>query len=446
MGGPPETPSRGPPMPKKMQLNKILLALLVLSCSFLISKKADATVIGSQYDDSALSAVDANWIAYPLVVSSYTGSIGSFTVKGVFPKYNNTTGANSWPFQANDVTIRVYTASNYSGAYSDCTFATNSALSNPYTGLRTFVPYSACAVASGNSIAAFLSEPSSLDDWQFNQNGSGAYFFELDSGSGYTPPVYTTHFSSFTVSTSTNTINIQGYWDGSQGDWLLFYQNSDAYGREKQFSTQATTTGNFNLTVPILITPTPLAASSTYQLLNSYSFYGFLYRNISTSTQAIQLDATSTTYLAGTSTNQFAIQTPRDIAQIPDSECSLTAIGGCIKNAFVWMFYPSSASLTQFSQIDYTSKFPFVYVYQLGQIRNALLTASSTAATSLTIDLWKLPGQTSTTTLTLLSSAMIAAVPFSGTINSIMGWLIWLAMAEYIYYRVIRMHDTNTPS
>jgi len=90
-------------------------------------------------------------------------------------------------------------------------------------------------------------------------------------------------------------------------------------------------------------------------------------------------------------------------------------------------------------------KFPFVYVYQLGAIRTSLLSASSTAPTGLTVNLWKIPGQ-ATSTIELISQTKVAAVPFSGTIYTILTWLIWLLMAEYIYVRVIKMHDTTTPS
>lgn len=138
--------------------------------------------------------------------------------------------------------------------------------------------------------------------------------------------------------------------------------------------------------------------------------------------------------------------TPSNLAY-KNAPCGISDLSGCFQNALAALFYPTISPGAAFNSIsdEAHAKFPFVYVYQLGAIRTALLTASSTSATSVTVNLWKL-GSSATTTINLISQNAIAAVPFSNTIYTVLTWLIWLGMAEYIYYRVIRMHDTHTPT
>jgi len=129
-----------------------------------------------------------------------------------------------------------------------------------------------------------------------------------------------------------------------------------------------------------------------------------------------------------------------------NAPCGISDLSGCFQNALAALFYPTIAPGQAFQSIKDTAqaKFPIVYVTQLGAIRTALLSASSTAATSVSVNLWKL-GSSATTTINLISQTAIANVPYTGTIYTVLTWLIWLMMAEYIYYRVLRMHDTHTP-
>lgn len=128
--------------------------------------------------------------------------------------------------------------------------------------------------------------------------------------------------------------------------------------------------------------------------------------------------------------------------------CSTTVIGVPLGAIACFLFVPDQTTIAQIANLPSiaATRAPFVYAFQIGAIRNAVFTASSTASTSLTVALWHLPGSMATTTITLISESEIAAVPYSGAIYDIMTFLIWLSMAEYIYYRVIRMHDTHTPS
>ena len=169
--------------------------------------------------------------------------------------------------------------------------------------------------------------------------------------------------------------------------------------------------------------------------LDSYGAFGPTY---AATTTFFTLNSSYFEHLVGTST-------PANLAY-KNAPCGITDVSGCIQNALAFLFYPTVSPGQAFTTVSSAAqgKFPFVYVYQLGAIRTSLLSSSSTAPTGLTINLWKIPNH-ATSTIELISQTKVAAVPFAGTIYTVLTWLIWLGMAEYIYYRVIRMHDVNTP-
>jgi len=264
-------------------------------------------------------------------------------------------------------------------------------------------------------------------------------------------------FTTFTLDHAAGLVEITGYWIASStspGDSqsISYAETSGTLGPVHQDFLKATTTGDFSFTEPIIDSSFQISATSTsYTLGSDMVFTASLFQNFSsfdpfenTGAAPELLDATSTS-LVSTSTATVNVGSSASLAALPEAPCGLTELGGCLKNAAVWLFYPTGNSISQFGQIQLQNRFPFAYIYQLGGIRQALFTASSTAPLALTISLWDIPGQ-ATTTLQLISETQIAAVPFAGTIYNVLTWVIWLGMAEYIYYRVIRVHDTSTPS
>lgn len=104
----------------------------------------------------------------------------------------------------------------------------------------------------------------------------------------------------------------------------------------------------------------------------------------------------------------------------------------------------TTSPMVQIQRITLAQTFPFAYAYQLNDMRQALFTASSTASTSLAISIPWL--NNSTTTITFISQSMVAAIPFAPLIKSLLIALLWFMFAEFCYYRIIRVHDTHTPS
>lgn len=272
------------------------------------------------------------------------------------------------------------------------------------------------------------------------------------------PPDFSSRIDTFTYATSTQTVNITGYWnipsDPFVSETLEFYQESTALGRESFVSVSATTTGAFNFTFPYKILPTPGGATTTAPILETIYFHAKLYSvdsnyydpfglgGLDTSLYKTLLDSASATLTELT----HDLDLPIGLLEYPEYECAITSITGCLKNAGIWLFYPSSQKIDQFKSLssDLQTKFPFAYAYGVNQMRQELFSASSTPQTiSLTFKI--IPGH-GTSTLELISQSKLSAVPYANTVKTILGWILWLLAIEYIYYRVIRAHDPNTPS
>jgi len=109
-------------------------------------------------------------------------------------------------------------------------------------------------------------------------------------------------------------------------------------------------------------------------------------------------------------------------------------LGQCIG----YLTMPTSASVDRFKQLTLENSFPFAYAYDIGQMRLDLFDSPHAGTTTIAVTV---PGFG---TITFLSASMISAVPYASTIKFILGCLIWLMGIEFIYYTVIRSHNTNT--
>jgi len=110
-----------------------------------------------------------------------------------------------------------------------------------------------------------------------------------------------------------------------------------------------------------------------------------------------------------------------------------------------YLIIPTSGSSSPsegFKELTLANSFPFAYAYQIGDLRNELFNSSSTATTTIGVTVGS---STSAWHITFLSKEMIAAIPLSGYVKTVLGWLLWFMLAELIYYQVIRVHDQNTP-
>jgi len=420
-------------------LRFLLVAVLIVAGNFLLRENAFAsgTQVGITIDNSTTGAFH-----FTNCVSDFTTINQPSDSGGTFIGYNLIYSATQ-------------SSNGSAGSGSQESFGTPSPAT--YSGW--------CSIANGTiTIASPVDGTTYYINLDSYNNGSprnttfayGAVTYHTIGGWGGGDVNTTTRIDYFFVHTDTQLVDIGGYMTGSSTasttQRLVFYQTSPSLGQESTITVNASSTGSFLYHFPFLSINFQINATNTSPTLSSattlvgkiYQIYSDFDPFSNTGTTQTLLVATSTS-IAASSTASVDTGSALSLSGLPDQPCSLTQFSGCIKNAFVWLLYPSSDSLDQCSGISFQGKFPYVYMYQLGAIRSNFLSASSTAPTALTINIWKIPGQ-ATSTLTLISESMVASVPFAGTINTVLLGLIWLLTAEFIYYRVIRIHDTHTPS
>lgn len=273
---------------------------------------------------------------------------------------------------------------------------------------------------------------------------------------------YTTRIDSFSYSTTTRIANITGYWNASDTPYisekLSFWQYSNQLGKESFVELTATTSGAFNFSFEFVGLPNPYTAGTTtapiilpYTLnaeINQYdeNYYDpFGQLGLDQSKRITKLAATSTTVSTLSGYDSFDYGTTRALTEYPEYECSISSLTGCLKNAGIWLFYPSEQAESQFQELPekIKTKFPFAYAYGMNDLRQELFNSSSTASTSLAFT-FKIIPNAGTSTLTILSTQKLQAVPFANWIKTILGYLLWIMAAEFIYYKVTRIHDNDT--
>lgn len=206
------------------------------------------------------------------------------------------------------------------------------------------------------------------------------------------------HIEDLSYSTTTAKATITGYWEATTTPYitqrLTFWQFSDTLGEESREQLTATTTGAFSFTFDF---KDPYAwssgESSTTPIYTSFTLNASLDQYDETNyvfpyggTIIDNLDATSTTLYASSYNASDFISTPRDLALYPEYDCDLVHLSGCLKNAAIWLFYPTQDALDSWTTLKTTleTKAPFGYFYS---VKNAVggLSATSTPSFSLTI-------------------------------------------------------------
>lgn len=109
---------------------------------------------------------------------------------------------------------------------------------------------------------------------------------------------------------------------------------------------------------------------------------------------------------------------------------------------FQYLFVPDTNTVNLFGSFNsvLSQKFPFAYVYDMNEMRMELFDSTQTATTTVGVNVPHF-GQ-----ITFLSKPLLEAVPYSTTVRTIIGWILWLLGVEYIYLRVLKSHDNHTPS
>jgi len=293
-------------------------------------------------------------------------------------------------------------------------------------------------------------------------DGGGSYdfvnfqnlYFILDTTTTPTAQNTTSRIDSIVASTTARTATITGYWNATStagiSEGLIFYQETPQWGQTNYAEFLATTTGNFTITVPFTGIQSQTYGTSTatstgdFQLVTKlYQFNTAYYDPFGTegldqSLYKTLLDS-ELLYI-----ENFQSYTPTGVestyfGDVPEYECSILQLGGCLRNTGVWLFYPNPASVEQFKSLteDVKTRFPFRYAYEIGTFRQELFNSTQTATSTVGVSIRDMDFE-------FISKAKLEAVPFANTIKIILGFLLWLMAIEYIYYKVIKIHDNET--
>jgi hypothetical protein len=230
----------------------------------------------------------------------------------------------------------------------------------------------------------------------YSNNLLASNSFTVYNGSIQLPDV-SSRIDSISVSTSTNTVNLTGYWNATTTsgvyEQLEFYQINSIFGQEDYYTINATTSGAFNINFDYRNVATPYVGTTTIPLTSNQIFYANLYEKNNAYYNpfgeydfrySTLIDATSTSLTAST-TNTFNISTST-IVNYPEYECSISAITGCFKNALIWTFYPTQSTIARYyALVELIQKKAPVGYFTI--TKNAIngLSATSTLAFSITI-------------------------------------------------------------
>jgi len=113
---------------------------------------------------------------------------------------------------------------------------------------------------------------------------------------------------------------------------------------------------------------------------------------------------------------------------------------GALCNVGAFLIIPSNESINQFSTIYDTlsTKFPFAYLTDFRDSITSIYTSSTTASLGLTVPFGVFGD------ITLISAEMVNDVPFTSTIRTLLGALIWVMLGAQIWRRGQTIFNVKT--
>jgi len=130
----------------------------------------------------------------------------------------------------------------------------------------------------------------------------------------------------------------------------------------------------------------------------------------------------------------FTFSTPVTTS-ITYAECSTFDIGCYGKNLVIWAFQISPQTLNKFSTLTLKNSVPFSYLYDIPNVFNALYANTGSMSYTVTANLGTL-GE-----FTFISASKIADVPYSATIKTLLGYILYFLTAMTVYRLILRVHN-----
>lgn len=119
--------------------------------------------------------------------------------------------------------------------------------------------------------------------------------------------------------------------------------------------------------------------------------------------------------------------------------CSVLDIGCYIKNAFKYLFYPTTTSIAGFLQLkdSLNQRIPFVYINQALSLKQQIYSSTASLPT-VSIDTGALG------TITFISQSQVESIPYASTIRSLIAAGMWITLLYGLYRMGLRIHDKET--
>lgn len=125
----------------------------------------------------------------------------------------------------------------------------------------------------------------------------------------------------------------------------------------------------------------------------------------------------------------YEVQTPP-----VSSTCSGFDVGCYLENAISWTFGISQETLNQFGDLTLKNSLPFSYIYDMGTLYDE---AFNQAPQDINIAI----AFGSFGEITLLSTDKLQAIPFQGTVRTVIGAIMVFGTAMLVYRKIIGVHD-----
>jgi len=170
-----------------------------------------------------------------------------------------------------------------------------------------------------------------------------------------------------------------------------------------------------------------------------FNFYNFSKENFTFTNSQIVVNFT---IVSGTVTSSTIVEQSDGLIGTIENPyvevaCGITSIGGCIQNAFTFMFYPSESAITSFTDLYDTlsTKFPFAYFTDFNDSIGSVFDGTTTADIAITVPFSTFGD------IDLISADQINAVPFTSTIRTLLGALIWIMLGLTVYRRTQKIFN-----
>jgi len=232
---------------------------------------------GEIYDNSSFSAVE---FMSPLHTSSVftadiTATIGSFDFYGGYQVNGGGRSVQFFLLDNANTELDCSSATQTATAWGFSTYPTSALTNVPMSGTQCGVTASVSGYKFKAKIDGAYTDSSyyiiAYGDSSHSPNGNW-----LKVNGPAIPPDTSSRIDTFTYATSTQTVNLTGYWNATSTpniqEELEFWQESTALGQESYIKVVATTTGAFNFTFPYKILPTPGGSTTTAPILETIYF------------------------------------------------------------------------------------------------------------------------------------------------------------------------------